>query len=396
MGQCAAAQPPGQPMAVPAGEPVMPPRRKTARELCSPRSEELHLLRDEELQSLEQIVEAWSDGQLPGPEALERFQRQVLRGRSHISHGLSSSAEAAAQAGAEGAVSGAQVGMAGGAALGKFLGESLISAVEIAHRGDRAALAANVAARSATVAFSLLGGLAGGVAAGVGCAFSVGVTAAAQSRQTFRFVDRVLKRCSQAEAWELAARQLGLQGLPAWEQVEEEFVNNCQAILESTSSSRDCQEPGDPQTVLHKGPSNTEQVWLRLVHVCLSYELLRCLDAPPERLELPAEALGDQLRLDQEFLALRVQELAAAFGRAAGTSKQTGLSKDEIAKRCPLVTLETAVDDQCPVCLEQFERLVQVRRLPCGHLMHCECCEAWLETAPTCPTCRGSVRGAVS
>lgn len=348
-------------------------------------------MRNEELQSLEQIVEAWCDGQLPGSEALERFQCQVLRGRSHVSHGLSSSAEAAAQAGAEGAVSGAQVGMAGGAALGKFLGESLISAVGSAHRGNNAAQAANVAASAATVAFSLLGGLAGGMAAGVGCAFGVGVTAAAQSRRTFRFVDRVLKRCSQAEAWELAARQLGLQGLPAWADVEGEFVNKCQAILEITSL-RDCQEAGDPQTVLDRGPGNSEQVWLRLVHVCLSYELLRCLDAPAERLELPAEALGDQLRLDQEFLALRVQELAAAFGRAAGNGKLGGLDQDEIAKCCPLVTLETSVDDQCPVCLEQFERLLQVRRLPCGHVMHCECCEAWLKTAPTCPTCRGSVR----
>lgn len=370
----------------------MPPRRKTARELCPPSSEESYFLRDEESQSLEYIVQAWCDEQLAGPEALERFRRQVLRGRSHVSHGLASSAEAAAQAGAEGAVSGAQVGMAGGAALGKFIGESLTSAVDNARGSDRAFLAANVAARSATVAFSILGGLAGSVAAGVGCAFGVGVTAAVQSRQTFRFVDRVLSRCSQAQAWELAARQLGLQGLPAWAEVEEEFVKKYQAIVH-TAPSPDGQEHGDPQTVLDRGPGNVEQVWLRLVHICLSYELLRSLDAPAERLELPVEALGDQLRLDQEFLALRVQELAAAFGRAAQASgKLGGLSKDEIAKRCPLVTLESAVDDQCPVCLEQFERHLQVRRLPCGHVMHCECCEAWLKTAPTCPTCRGSVR----
>lgn len=46
---------------------------------------------------------------------------------------------------------------------------------------------------------------------------------------------------------------------------------------------------------------------------------------------------------------------------------------------------------QCPICLEDFEIGTEVRGLPCNHMFHVPCIDAWLRLNIKCPHCRASV-----
>eukprot|EP01147_Barroeca_monosierra_P000579 gene579-3896_t len=63
---------------------------------------------------------------------------------------------------------------------------------------------------------------------------------------------------------------------------------------------------------------------------------------------------------------------------------------DQLAETS-LCSDDTEIGEQCAVCLQPFEVGQQARRLPCTHTFHSECIDAWLETAPTCPTCRTNI-----
>ena len=43
---------------------------------------------------------------------------------------------------------------------------------------------------------------------------------------------------------------------------------------------------------------------------------------------------------------------------------------------------------QCSVCLAEFEDGEAVRTLPCFHSYHAECIDRWLGTHRTCPICK--------
>merc|ERR1711976_641668 len=43
---------------------------------------------------------------------------------------------------------------------------------------------------------------------------------------------------------------------------------------------------------------------------------------------------------------------------------------------------------ECCICLEAYDASKQIRRTPCGHMMHHSCLDLWLQTAHTCPACR--------
>ena len=50
-----------------------------------------------------------------------------------------------------------------------------------------------------------------------------------------------------------------------------------------------------------------------------------------------------------------------------------------------------AEPDCCPICLAEVDVTASGSvRLPCGHLMHADCCERWLVMHPSCPMCRQS------
>lgn len=329
-------------------------------------------LRDDELSILGRIVLEWSSERVSGPDSRQQFLEQVLRGEDHVSLGLGSSVGAAQQAGLQGAAS--------GAAFGHCLARSLSS---LATRGSTPSAAGQVAAQALGVIGAVAGGLVGGVSSGL----IGGARAGLQSRRVFVFVDRVFLRATFEQAWELAAQQLELMGnQPSPQEIEAHFLSKLQVILDGLNQP---QVTNQPHSQVQE-PRTRQGVWLRLVQLCLCLDLLHHISAPLVRVPLPAEHFTESLRLDQEFLGQRVQELASLLGEAS--KKRSALTAQEIDSRCPVTSLTDPVEDVCPVCLESFDMAVAIRRFPCNHIMHKECCEAWLKTAGTCPTCRHDVR----
>lgn len=54
-----------------------------------------------------------------------------------------------------------------------------------------------------------------------------------------------------------------------------------------------------------------------------------------------------------------------------------------------LEKVKMKLDDQCSICLEEFEnRLEEVTRMPCSHVYHAHCIVKWLEYNRLCLLCR--------
>ncbi|XP_075664349.1 E3 ubiquitin-protein ligase SIRP1-like [Castanea sativa] len=52
-----------------------------------------------------------------------------------------------------------------------------------------------------------------------------------------------------------------------------------------------------------------------------------------------------------------------------------------------IVTAEES-DENCSICLEEFEVGSEARVMPCKHRFHSSCIENWLRVRRTCPLCR--------
>jgi len=103
----------------------------------------------------------------------------------------------------------------------------------------------------------------------------------------------------------------------------------------------------------------------------------------------PGPALENAaFRMDPDFLRERVVALLEVLLGAGIPRQPSGLSMAEIEEHCPVGIREATHDDHCPICLEPCVVEEAVRTMPCKHMLHKECCEAWLQTADTCPTCR--------
>ncbi|KAJ3254524.1 hypothetical protein HDU77_004069 [Chytriomyces hyalinus] len=68
---------------------------------------------------------------------------------------------------------------------------------------------------------------------------------------------------------------------------------------------------------------------------------------------------------------------------------------DEIPAQIPANDSVDLIQQQesppcCPVCLEDFKELEVLRELPCKHLFHRRCIDAWLSLSCFCPTCRNN------
>ena len=46
----------------------------------------------------------------------------------------------------------------------------------------------------------------------------------------------------------------------------------------------------------------------------------------------------------------------------------------------------------CTICVTDFEKGVEVMKLPCGHLFNPQCLVPWLKNSAVCPNCRGKVK----
>lgn len=79
-------------------------------------------------------------------------------------------------------------------------------------------------------------------------------------------------------------------------------------------------------------------------------------------------------------------------------SKTRGLDKATI-DALPIVhcsDLDEKDDQECPVCLTNFEPEDGLRLLPaCKHIFHQDCIDMWFDSHSTCPLCRASLRNQV-
>lgn len=273
--------------------------------------------------------------------------------------------------------------------------------------------------------------------AGLAAAFIGGAQASAQTHEVFLAFDGIFL-APPAAAWNMAMRDLGIEGARSMpDEVKESFQQIARDILDRASVEQ---------------ASNV--VWLDLVRLCLSTEVLRHLKPPPhpsqsrpgasherqtpnsEMLPTPlarrraapaqvgvpvnastqpcpgtngmdvlfisgwppqvtggvsAQGNPDMMpfRFDPDFLRERVGNLLEALREATRVGQSSGMTKEEVDQHCPLGQRKTAEEESCcPICLEPDVVREAVRNLPCGHALHKECCEAWLATANTCPTCR--------
>lgn len=60
----------------------------------------------------------------------------------------------------------------------------------------------------------------------------------------------------------------------------------------------------------------------------------------------------------------------------------------------PKVTITKAqvkASMECSVCFVKLKSKEKVRELPCNHMYHEKCIFPWLQTNPSCPTCRAPI-----
>merc|ERR1719217_246908 len=71
------------------------------------------------------------------------------------------------------------------------------------------------------------------------------------------------------------------------------------------------------------------------------------------------------------------------------------LAEDEIGA-LPKVRFEQAEEQQCSICLEDFQSGELLTELPCRHFFHVECVAKWFQRSTRCPLCRCGCQVAAS
>ena len=51
-------------------------------------------------------------------------------------------------------------------------------------------------------------------------------------------------------------------------------------------------------------------------------------------------------------------------------------------------TAKLFIEQECPICLENFVENETIAILPCGHVFHIECVAKWFAEKYECPSCR--------
>lgn len=395
----------------------------------------LHHVAQDEVRALGEIVSSWSQGLLDSQTARRHVQFRVLRGQSALGDpfGLGFfgggmpplGGPAAPRPGqpVPGAPPEAPRPLSGGPTAGFAAGARQLPA--LGPGGATPAGGMDPGALFMDMMSSLVGG---------------GLVSSPHRREggvheVFSAVDSVLFCQTFEEARGLAIRELDLDGpRPLREEIQASFQRKARGIL---------QDPARRQA--------GSAVWLDLVRLCLFVEVVRHVSdssargssapAGPRRTTpasfgspLVGSPLGQPrrggasrtpthpggmdlvfivngasgnvaavglsglppsgapFRLDQEFLRDRVGVLLDMLASAADARRPRGLSPEEIERHCPCGPREAADEDVCPICLEEAVPGEAVRKLQCGHVLHKECCEAWLATADACPMCRSQVR----
>ena len=70
------------------------------------------------------------------------------------------------------------------------------------------------------------------------------------------------------------------------------------------------------------------------------------------------------------------------------TNQGSQAASSSVIDNIPLIRIDIAPEDPCPICQEDFPIGTQVASLPCSHIFHADCIKNWLRLRNTCPTCR--------
>ncbi|KAH3765449.1 E3 ubiquitin-protein ligase RNF11 [Pelomyxa schiedti] len=114
---------------------------------------------------------------------------------------------------------------------------------------------------------------------------------------------------------------------------------------------------------------------------------------------------GDSADIAAALRRLRSELSRAAYGQAAATrsgadsalvsSLPTHKPSEEggtaVACSDNNTTASGGGNSRCVICLSDYEEGDEVRTLPCLHMMHTSCVDAWLRISDVCPVCRAQV-----
>lgn len=82
--------------------------------------------------------------------------------------------------------------------------------------------------------------------------------------------------------------------------------------------------------------------------------------------------------------------------RKLGINKQTVKARSLSEDHIPSIIIckqNLSLQEECCICLEEFNPGDSVYCIPCGHCFHVHCLLEWKQRRPTCPICETSIYG---
>lgn len=400
-------------------------------------------LAEHEVRAIGDIVEAWSQGRVSGTTARMQLQVRVLRGLPQAAFRLMSGAPGG---GSDGAAPSVAAGTQGPAQPQTENADAPSNGP--AHgRGAVFERFANLTSQRSDDEQQALGALAGGWLGPLAALVS-GARTNTHAHELFATIDGVFLSMALEDAHDLAMRELEVDGpRPVSQDIAASFQRKANDILSATSQQQAAHMVWlslvrlclcvEVLRHLHESIVNGRASRRPVQHVAHGDSLRLVRDgsamfiltsstvaAPSSGLRgrsssgrpaepglsfflIPGETPVDlrahpgqggmtpfvsTVRLDHDFLRYRVSALLqAALASSAESMSQrpVGLTAAELERTCPTSTCRSSTDaGSCPICLSAIGEGEELRTLPCGHSFHKECCDMWLTTSGTCPTCR--------
>ncbi|NP_001155404.1 RING finger protein 181-like [Acyrthosiphon pisum] len=92
-------------------------------------------------------------------------------------------------------------------------------------------------------------------------------------------------------------------------------------------------------------------------------------------------------RLTRETFRMLFDHDPARYGDIINFQNTPPASKSEIEKlKAP--SFEELIDEQCRICLSQYQLNDKALNMPCNHIFHENCLKTWLEKSNFCPLCK--------
>jgi len=115
-----------------------------------------------------------------------------------------------------------------------------------------------------------------------------------------------------------------------------------------------------------------------------------------EELTAQSRRRAESVRTVEELLRLVV-----LLRRSAEARRQIAVTQSALQRNTATVKHRSSQSDEgenesqqeCSICLEQFQEDEELRLLPCFHKYHTACIDRWFQHSPACPICKNSIIG---